>query len=92
MLARPEVKSVALPWGADHMPGIAAGPTERSFARVDHEWLRAIVVRSSLDVQSFERTWSCATLCDAVAFGVPEPDTFASSLLWGFLWFFEVGE
>ncbi|MSR46993.1 MAG: hypothetical protein EXS13_08005 [Planctomycetes bacterium] len=49
VLARPGIDHVALPWGAHHMPGIAAALRERGFARSSAEWLRAIAVRSLLD-------------------------------------------
>lgn len=49
VLAQPDVRSVALPWGASHMHGIAAGLHERGFQRAGSEWLRAIAVRGLLD-------------------------------------------
>ncbi|MBM4015273.1 MAG: hypothetical protein FJ293_09975 [Planctomycetes bacterium] len=44
-----DVGHVALPWGASHMPGLAAGLVERGYERADAEWLCAIAVRGRLD-------------------------------------------
>lgn len=47
-LARPGVDRIAIPWGADHMPGIAEALAERGFSRTHAEWLRAIAVAGHL--------------------------------------------
>ncbi|MBL8839902.1 MAG: hypothetical protein JNL90_00050 [Planctomycetes bacterium] len=52
--ARPGVGRIALPWGANHLPGLAAGLAERGFERGDSEWVRAIGVRALLDDPSQE--------------------------------------
>ncbi len=46
--ARPGVRRIALPWGAKHQPGLAAGLAQRGFERGSSEWLRAIAVRALL--------------------------------------------
>ena len=54
-LARPDVDRVALPWGADHMPGIAAALAERGFSRTHAEWLRAIAVAGHMREPDVDR-------------------------------------
>jgi len=46
--ARPGVDRIAIPWGADHMPGVAAALAERGFTRANAEWLRAVAVAGHL--------------------------------------------
>lgn len=48
VLARAGVVEIALPWGARHLDGLAAGLRERGFAPEWQRWLRAVAVRARL--------------------------------------------
>ncbi len=53
--ARPGVDRIAIPWGSDHMPGVAAALAERGFTRTSAEWLRAVAVAGHLQEPDVDR-------------------------------------
>jgi len=58
-LSDPDVRRVAIPWGAAHMPGILDGLEASGFAIRDHRWIRAISVAGLLSGETdtaFEST------------------------------------
>ncbi len=61
----PSMERVAIPWGANHMPGIADGLVERGFAPISHRWIRAVSVRT------FLQEWPEGSANEASDFYVP---------------------